>query len=219
MTAPVFADRTDAGRRLGERLQSMQGQSMQGQAVVVLGLPRGGVPVAFEVAQALDAPLDVIVVRKLGVPFQPELAMGAIGEDATRVLDRRLLLHAGITEDALGAVEERERALLERRVATLRRGRPRVALDGRVAVIVDDGVATGATARVACQVARHLGAERVVLAVPVAPAGALEDITEADDTVCLATPRPFVAVGRHYRDFAPVTDEEVVRLLDRAARS
>jgi putative phosphoribosyl transferase len=214
MTAPLFADRTDAGRQLGERLQSMQGQ-----AVVVLGLPRGGVPVAFEVAQALEAPLDVIVVRKLGVPFQPELAMGAIGEDATRVLDRRLLLHAGVTDDALRAVEQRERTQLDQRVARLRQGRTRAPLDGRVAVVVDDGVATGATARVACEVARHLGAERVVLAVPVAPAGALEDITEADEIVCVATPRPFVAVGRHYRDFAPVSDDEVVRLLDRAARS
>ncbi|HVN50639.1 MAG TPA: phosphoribosyltransferase family protein, partial [Acidimicrobiales bacterium] len=161
----TFEDRIEAGRVLAERLSSLRGKD-----VVVLGLPRGGVPVAEQVARALGAPLDVIVVRKLGVPFQPELAMGAIGEMGARVLDERLIAQAGITSEEVAEVESRERVELDRRVERLRRGRPRVPLEGRVAVVVDDGLATGSTARVACQVARHLGAATVVLAVPVAPA-------------------------------------------------
>ena len=154
----VFADRKDAGRLLAARLEFLRGDD-----VVILGLPRGGVPVAFEVAQALDAPLDVIVVRKLGLPFEPELAMGAIGEGGTRVLDAQVLRHAQVREEELEAVETHERGELEMRVGRLRRGRERIDLHGRVAVVVDDGVATGSTARVACQVARNLGAAMVVL--------------------------------------------------------
>jgi len=186
--------------------------------VVVLGLPRGGVPVAFEVAAALGAPLDVIVVRKLGLPFQPEVAMGAIGEGGYRVLDRGLVDRAGVAPRELAAVEERERQVLEVRTERFRRGRARVDLRGRIAVIVDDGVATGSTARVACEVARHLGAADVVLAVPVAPADALRDGLGSDEMVCLSSPRPFYAVGQAYRDFSPTSDEEVVSLLDAAAR-
>jgi putative phosphoribosyl transferase len=185
---------------------------------VVLGLPRGGVPVAAEVAAALGSPLDVIVVRKLGVPFQPELAMGAIGEGGVRVVDPNLVTHLGVSEAALRAVEQRERAVLDERVASLRREHPHVPLQGRIAVVVDDGVATGATARVACQIARRLGAVRVVLAVPVAPAGTSAEELCADELVCCSTPLGFRAVGNHYRNFEPITDEEVVALLD-AARS
>ncbi len=205
----VFEDRTDAGRRLATRLEHLRGRD-----VVVLGLPRGGVPVAFEVAEALEAPLDVIVVRKLGVPYQPEVAMGAIGEDGARVLDEDLVERAGISADQVRAVERREREELRRRVHLLRTGRARVDVSGRTAVVVDDGIATGSTARVACRVARHLGAARVVLAVPVAPADTLATFTEADEVVCLETPRHFMAVGAHYRDFAPTSDQEVARLLD-----
>jgi len=158
----------------------------------------GGVPVAFEVAEALDAPLDVIVVRKLGVPFQPELAMGAIGEGGVRVLDAEVLARAQVTEEELRTAERRERGLLEARVARLRRGRVRVNLDGRIAVIVDDGIATGSTARVACGVARHLGAAKVVLGVPVAPAETVRDLAEADEVVFVSVPRRFMAVGYHY---------------------
>ncbi len=204
----VFEDRVEAGRQLGARLRGLRGQD-----VVVLGLPRGGVPVACEVAAVLGAPLDVIVVRKLGVPYQPELAMGAIGEDGARVLDRDLVERAGVREDEVRAVEAREREELARRVHLLREGRPRVPLSGRVAVVVDDGIATGATARVACAVAHHLGAARVVLAVPVAPSATPPTLREADEVVCLATPEPFYAVGAHYRDFDPVSDAEVTRLL------
>jgi putative phosphoribosyl transferase len=209
----VFANRADAGRQLAERLDHLRGQD-----VVVLGLPRGGAPVAFQVAAALQAPLDVIVVRKLGLPYQPELAMGAIGEDGVRVLDREIMQMGGVRADELRDVERREQALLRRRVERFRRGRPRVDLTGRVAVIVDDGLATGSTARAACLVARHLGAARVVLAVPVAPAEAVARFPGADEVVCVSAPRGFAAVGLHYRDFSPTTDEEVIVLLDAAAR-
>lgn len=208
-----FRDRADAGRRLGQRLRRLRGED-----VVVLGLPRGGVPVAAEVAKALDAPLDVIVVRKLGVPFQPEVAMGAIGEGEARVLDKRVLSLAGVTEDDVRTVEQTERALLESRVKRYRQGRERQHLTGRTAVIVDDGIATGSTARVACQVARHLGAATIILAVPVAPAHVLGSLSEPDQTVSLISARDFQAVGYYYRDFSPTLDEEVVHLLDAAAR-
>ena len=209
----IFKDRVDAGRQLGRRLAELRGQD-----VVVLGLPRGGVPVAFEVAAALDAPLDVIVVRKLGLPYQPELAMGAIGEGGTRVLEDQVLSHSRVGEDELHAVEEHERSVLENRVARFRMGRSRQDLTGRIAVIVDDGIATGSTARVACRVARKMGAARVIMAIPVAPAETLTSLTEPDEVVCLATPPKFTAVGYHYRDFSPTEDEEVVLLLDAAAK-
>ncbi|MFI7480994.1 phosphoribosyltransferase family protein [Kocuria sp. M1R5S2] len=209
----VFENRVDAGRQLARRLASFRGRD-----VVVLGLPRGGVPVAHEVAEFLDAPLDVIVVRKLGVPSQPELAMGAIGEEGARVLEERTLRHFGITDEQVERIEERERSVLEARTARFREGRQRVDLTGRTALIVDDGIATGSTARVACRIARQLGAARVVLAVPVAPEEALGRMQEADEVICLATPSHFTAVGYHYRDFTATEDDEVIRLLDAARR-
>ena len=162
----AFTDRVDAGRQLAARLIHLKDAP-----VVVLGLPRGGVPVAAEVARSLGAPLDVIVVRKLGVPYQPELAMGAIGEDGVRILNPEIVSLSGITPARLAELEEREQAELQRRIRRYRGDRPRVPLDGQVAVVVDDGIATGSTARAACQVARALGAGRVVLATPVAPLG------------------------------------------------
>ena len=209
----VFDDRIDAGRQLADRLAALRGSD-----IVVLGLPRGGVPVAAEVARALDAPLDVIVVRKLGVPFQPEVAMGAIGEGGVRVLDDRVLAMAPVSEAEQREVEARERATLEARSERFRRGRPRIDLTGRVAVIVDDGIATGSTARAACQVARRLGAAKVILAVPVAPCDAVEQFADADEVICVARPSNFLAVGYHYRDFSPTSEEEVIVLLDAAAR-
>jgi putative phosphoribosyl transferase len=209
----IFADRDDAGRRLAARLGHLRGEP-----VVVLGLPRGGVPVAFRVAQALGAPLDVIVVRKLGVPFQPELAMGAVGEGGVRVINRQIVREARVPEDELAAVQEREQAAVDARAARYRAGWPRQPLDGRVAVVVDDGIATGATARAACQVARAYGAARVVLAVPVAPPGWQARIgADADELVCVDTPRGFFAIGQFYADFAQVPDSEVIACLDRAA--
>ena len=154
--------------------------------MVVLGLPRGGVPVAFEVAQALDAPLDVIVVRKLGVPFQPELAMGAIGEDALLVVNDEVVRWAGVTDNELAAIEERERDRLDRRAGRYPTNRTRIPLSGRTAVVVDDGIAAGSTARAACGVARAWGATRTVLAVPVGPPSSAAELRQgADEVVCL----------------------------------
>jgi putative phosphoribosyl transferase len=209
----MFADRSDAGRRLAAKLAHLRGEN-----VVVLGLPRGGVPVAFEVARALGAPLDVIVVRKLGVPFQPELAMGAVGEGGVRVLNWEVVTEAGVSPDELAGVEGWERAAVERRAQRLRRGRPRQPLAGRVAVVVDDGVATGSTARAAGQIARAHGAARVVLAVPVAPPGWEARIgTDADELVCIAAPPGFYAIGQFYADFSPTTEDEVTACLQHAA--
>ncbi|MDO5753731.1 MAG: phosphoribosyltransferase family protein [Arthrobacter sp.] len=192
--------------------------ALKGSDVVVLGLPRGGVPVAAEVAKALDAPLDVIVVRKLGVPFQPEVAMGAIAEGGVRVLDDRVLAAAQVSEAEQREVEDREWMALEARSVRLRRGRPRIDLKGCVVVIVDDGIATGSTARAACQVARHLGAARVVLAVPVGPRDTVEHFVDADEVICVVTPSNFFPVGSYYRDFSPTSEEKVIKFLDAAAR-
>jgi putative phosphoribosyl transferase len=208
-----FTDRVDAGRRLAPRLTHLAGRD-----VVVLGLPRGGVPVAAEVARSLDAPLDIVVVRKLGVPFHPELAMGAIGEGGVRVLNDDVVRAARVTGADLARVEASERDELERRARRYRGERPRVPLAGRTAIVIDDGIATGSTARAACQVTRALGAARVVLATPVAPPSVLDDLRRvADEVISLETPAAFQAVGQWYRDFGPTTDEEVVALLDRAA--
>ena len=209
----VFADREDAGRRLAARLGYLRGES-----VVVLGLPRGGVPVAFQVAQALGAPLDVIVVRKLGVPQQPELAMGAVGEGGVRVINRQVVRTAQVPEKVLAAVAERERTAVEARAARYRAHWPRCPLHRRTVVVVDDGVATGATARAACQVARAHGAARVVLAVPVAPRGWQARIDgDADEMVCVETPTVFFAIGQYYASFPQVSDDEVLECLEHAA--
>lgn len=209
----MFADRIQAGKALAEVVGRRRGAD-----VVVVGLPRGGIPVAAVVAEAIGAPLDVIVVRKLGVPSQPELAMGAIGEDGVRVLNRDVLRAAGVTEDQLARVEAMERVELERRASRFRAGRPRVPLRGREIVIVDDGIATGATARAACEVARAEGAARIVLAVPVAPVGWERRLAgAADEYVCVATPEPFSGVGRFYDDFSQTSDAEVAAGLRAAA--
>jgi putative phosphoribosyl transferase len=208
----TFADRVDAGTRLARALDHLRDRD-----VVVLGLPRGGVPVAAEVARALGAPLDVVVVRKLGVPGAPELAMGAVGEGGVRVLNDAVVQRHGLSGRDLGQAESRERAVLEDRVRRFRGGRPPVTASGRDVVVVDDGVATGATARAACLVVRALGAARVVLAVPVGPPDVRRRFADvADEVVCLETPRWFGAVGEVYRDFTQVGDDEVVGLLEQA---
>ena len=209
-----FIDRVDAGRRLAGRLQYLRGED-----VVVLGLPRGGVPVAFEVAKVLGAPLDVILVRKLGVPFQPELAMGALGEGDVLVLNEDVVRRAHVSEAELTEIERRARTEIDRRASRFRGDRPRRALAGRTAVLVDDGIATGATARAACQVAKAQGAARVVLAVPVcSPDTAARLRPEVDELVSLETPAWFFGVGQFYADFRQTSDDEVVDLLQRAAR-
>lgn len=160
----------------------------------------------------------MIVVRKLGVPRQPEYAMGAIGEGGIRVLDPDVVARAGLSEATVREVEQRERRVLDARVASLRRGRPRVPLEGKVAVVVDDGIATGSTARAACEVVHRLGAARVVVASPVAPAGITAGDLAADELVCCTMPKGFRAVGNYYRDFSPTTDDEVRALLDDGGR-
>ena len=208
-----FLDRSDAGRRLANRMLHLRGED-----VVVLALPRGGVPVAAEVARALGAPLDVIVVRKLGVPVQPELGMGAIGEGDVRIINPEVVAITHVTDAEIATVERRERAELDRRARRFRGDRPRTPLAGRTAVIIDDGIATGSTARAACQVARAQGAARVVLAVPVAPPSACTALAaDADEVICLETPGHFLAIGEWYRDFSQTSDREVVSLLQRAA--
>jgi putative phosphoribosyl transferase len=208
-----FRDRVDAGRQLAEVVRDA---GIERSDSVVLGLPRGGVPVAFEVALALGAPLDVIVVRKLGVPFQPELAMGAIGEDGVRVENEEVVASGALRSVDLDLVERRERAELQRRARQYRGDRTRLDLRGRSAIIVDDGIATGSTARAACQVARAQGASRIVLAVPVASRAAVTALRDVcDEMLVVAVPDPFYAVGEWYRDFSPTSDDEVVELLRR----
>jgi putative phosphoribosyl transferase len=210
-----FTDRADAGRRLAGQLAHLRGED-----VVVLGLPRGGVPVAFEVAVGLGAPLDVIMVRKLGVPSRPELAMGAVGEDGVLVLNEDVLWMTGLGRTELAEMERLERAELGRRGARFRDDRPRIALAGRTAVIVDDGIATGSTAAAACQVARSLSAGRVVLAAPVCSPDVARRLRRfADEVVCVETPEYFSAVGQWYQDFHQVSDREVADLLRRAAQA
>jgi putative phosphoribosyl transferase len=210
----VFRNRTEAGRALARRLESLRGDD-----IVVLGLPRGGVPVAFEVSSHLDAPLDVIVVRKVGVPGQPELAMGAIGEDGVRVVNDEVVAVVGVSDTDFALVEHREREELKRRAERFRGPAARAPLDGRTAVIVDDGIATGSTARAACQVARAHGAARIVLAVPVAAPESADALgAVADDVICVEEPAWLQSVGQWYDDFTQVDDDTVVELLDRARR-
>jgi putative phosphoribosyl transferase len=211
-----FRNRVDAGQQLAESLRSSLGGNPQRATTVVLGLPRGGVPVAYEIAQAFAAPLDVILVRKLGVPSQPELAMGAIGEDGVRVVNDAVIRSARVSDEVLDAIVARERAELERRATRIRRVHPRVTLRDRTAVIVDDGIATGATMRAACEVARFDGASRVVVAAPVAPPTTVAGLREvADEVVVTETPSRFLAIGEFYADLSATSEDEVLQLLQR----
>jgi len=209
----TFVDRADAGQRLAELLSDLRQPE-----VVVLGLPRGGVVVAAEVARALAAPLDVIVVRKLGVPIQPELAMGAIGEEGVRIVVEDVMRRAGVTPEQLDAVERQARAELDRQAELFRKDRARVPLVGRTALLVDDGIATGSSAVAACQVARAHGAAKVVLAVPVGPPDAVTALSSvADEVRCLYTPGWLGAIGQFYRNFSQTSDRQVVDLLRECA--
>lgn len=211
-----FEDRTDAGRRLADRLR---GRSDLDDAVV-LALPRGGVVVGYEIAAALGLPLDVLVVRKLGLPEQPELAMGAIASGGVQVRNEDVLLWLGVSDEVVEQVAAREREELERRERAYRGGRPLVGLKGRPVILVDDGVATGSTIRAAIGALRALDVGRVVVAAPVAAPDVVATLArEADEVVCLSTPDPMYAIGMWYDRFLQTTDDEVTELLRRAART
>jgi putative phosphoribosyl transferase len=208
----IFHDRRSAGAFLGIEVSKVELDH-----AVVLGLPRGGIPVAAEVAVALHAPLDVIVVRKLGVPHQPELAMGAIGENDIVIVNDEVRQVTHVSDEDFAEIERRERRDLDRSLGSIRRTRPQQSLVGRDAVIVDDGIATGATVRAALQVARANEARHVVVATPVAPPDVVTALGAiADHVVCLSQPEPFGSVGRWYRDFDAVGMDEVVELLMRS---
>jgi putative phosphoribosyl transferase len=212
----MFADRIDAGVRLAGVLAPVLDEFGRDR-VVIVGLPRGGVPVAAELGRRLGVPVDVVVVRKVGVPGHRELAMGAIGEHGVRVVNDDVLRQAGVDAREFGTIETEERAELDRRVEMFRGERPRIPLEGKVVVVVDDGLATGASARAACQVVRAAGATAVVLAVPVAPIDWTDRLDAvADRYVAVATPRHFGAVGQFYDDFGEVSDADVVSALDSA---
>jgi len=207
----IFRDRRDAGQQLALRLRQYRDEHP-----VILALPRGGVPVGYEVASALAAPLDVLVVRKLGAPRQPELGIGALvdGDHPEGVLNERTIAMLGVDRTHLRAEIERETREIRRREAAYRCGRPPLGLAGHIVIVVDDGLATGSTMRAALRGVRRRAPKRLVLAVPVAPPDTLAALaTEVDEIVCLHTPAEFDAVGRFYRDFEQTSDEEVVRLL------
>ncbi|MCC2662171.1 MAG: Phosphoribosyl transferase domain protein [Geminicoccaceae bacterium] len=213
----LFADRSEAGRRLAERLLRFKDQRP-----VVLALPRGGVPVGFEVAQALDAPLDLVLVRKIGAPFQPELAVGAVvdGGCPETVVNEEMARELEIPESYLAEQSARELEEIERRRELYLAGRARAPVEGHTAIVVDDGIATGATMEAALHATRRANPKRLVLATPVAPPNTIARLRpQADEVVCLATPRLFGAIGAFYEDFQQLSDEEVIDLLRRPTRS
>ena len=206
-----FRDRAEAGRRLAEALAGYEKNNP-----IVLALPRGGVPVAAEIARALAAPLDLVLVRKIGVPFQPELAMGAVvdGGDPLTVRNDGVIRAAGVSEADFAAIRDRELAEIRRRRGRYLGGRAPLDLAGKVAIVVDDGVATGATTRAALRAVRKQNPAKLVLAIPVASSDALRDLrSEADAIVCVEHHRRFGAIGAFYRDFRQLSDEEVAQIL------
>ena len=208
-----FRDRRQAGQLLAQRLLHYKGQG----DVIVLALPRGGVPVAYEVAQFLQVPLDIFVVRKLGVPWHPELAMGAIASDGVEILNDDVVTSYRISVDVIRAVAQKERDELQRRLTQYRGSRPLPQLGHHTVILVDDGLATGSTMRAAVAAVRHEQPKAVVVAVPVAAKTTCQEFQmEVDEIVCLRTPPGFMAVGAWYQDFSQTTDEEVRELLTRS---
>jgi putative phosphoribosyl transferase len=211
----IFANRTEAGQELALRLRKYANRD----DVIVLGAPRGGVPVAFEVATELKAPLDVFVLRKLGVPGREEFAFGAIASGGVRILDRRAIEGLGITGLDIERVTRAEKQELERRERAYRGGRPPLDVSGLTVILVDDGIATGSSMRAAIRALRQMKPARIVIAVPVAPSSTCSQLQfEADELVCLEMPEPFYGVGQFYGDFSQVSDEEVKKLLENASR-
>ncbi len=213
MNESTYQDRVAAGQALAQKL----GYVSLPPDTLVLGLPRGGVPVAWEVAQALHFELDILNLRKLGLPHQPEVAMGAIAEDGTRYLDQELIDRLGVSPEQISRVEEREKATLESRIRRFRDVRQQTVATGLTVILVDDGLATGATMELAVQVMRKRRAGRIIVAVPVGPTGTTEHFSKvADQCVCLLEPRTFNSVGLWYRDFDQVSEEEVMRILEQS---
>ena len=216
----TFQNRDEAGRKLAEEVRSRLGPRGEDERRIVLGLPRGGVPVALPVAEAIDASLDVLVVRKLGAPGHEEYAMGAIASGGIEVVDESVLGRLGVEQDQLDRIVERERAELKRREQRFRGDRASPELGGATVVLVDDGIATGSTMQAALDAVREAGAERIVIAVPLAPQDTVQRLERtADEVVCLTTPSPFFAVGQGYRDFPQVQDDEVAEMLQRSERA
>jgi putative phosphoribosyl transferase len=208
----MFANRTEAGRSLAWRLEKYANRN----DVVVLGIPRGGVPVAFEVAEALRAPLDVFLLRKLGVPGHEELAFGAIASGGVRVLDRAIIQELPISTAAVETITAKELKELKRRELAYRGDRLPLAVDGQTVIVVDDGIATGASLLAGIRALRQLRPAKIVIAVPVAPPSTCERLEyEVDELICLEMPQSFHAVGQFYKDFSQVSDEEVIELLKR----
>lgn len=206
----IFANRAEAGRSLAWRLEKYANRN----DVVVLGIPRGGVPVAFEVAEALRAPLDVFLIRKLGVPGQEELAFGAIASGGVRVLDPHILRALSIPSRQIESITEQARQELKRREAAYRDDQRLLPVTGKTVILIDDGIATGASLLAGIRALRQLRPAKIVVAVPVAPAPVCEQLAyEADEMICVATPEPFGAVGQFYDDFSQVEDKEVIELL------
>jgi len=211
----IFRNREEAGEQLASRLVEYANR----EDVIVLGVPRGGVPIAFKVAEALNLPLDVFVLRKLGVPGREELAFGAIGSGGVRVLDRAIVEAIGLSKTAIEMVTQTEKTELLRRERIYRGGRPPLDLRGKTVILVDDGIATGSSLRAGVRALRQTKPASIVIAAPVAPPSAVNSLkSEVDDVVCVAVPEIFYGVGQFYKDFSQVKDEEVIELLDTAAR-
>ena len=213
----MFADRRTAGRQLSGRLQHLRQDKP-----LVLALPRGGVPVGFEIAEGLHAPLDIVLVRKIGVPWQPELALGAVvdGADPQVLINENLATELAVGEGYIKSETTRQLQEIERRRQTYLGHRPPTSLAGRTIIVVDDGIATGSTVRAAVRAVRRAGAGKIVLAVPVAPEDTIEELrAEVEEIVCLASPNPFIAVGAHYAEFPQLDDADVVALLEERHRA
>jgi len=212
----LFKNRTEAGEKLAAELSEVKGR----KDVIVLGLPRGGVPVAFHVSKALDAPLDVFVVRKLGVPSQPELAMGAIASGSVRVMNENVVRRAGVSQDDIDEIVKKEREKLQQREEIYRGARPDIEVKGKTVILVDDGLATGASMHAAVSALKELDPGKIIVAVPTAPADTCQEIKSlVDEIVCLRTPSPFWGVGGSYQNFSQTTNDEVRNLLERSKTS
>ncbi|MDW7773891.1 MAG: phosphoribosyltransferase [Desulfobulbaceae bacterium] len=215
MKLPI-ADRETAGRILAQALQVYAGR----EDILILALPRGGVPVALEISTLLGAPLDLMLVRKLGAPGQEELAMGALATGGVQVLNREIVAALHVNEEAVRKTSEREYIELERRQKTYRGDRPLPVIENRIVILVDDGIATGATMKAAIKALRQQEPARIVVAVPVAPVDTVEELKHlADEVIAIYTPEPFIAIGRWYSDFSQLSDEEVRSALDKAWRT